>query len=54
MRCRYCHSDKVICSQGDHLTAYECQEENCKHQWIERFEEPEDKEEANEPSQRRV
>lgn len=36
--CPYCKSEKVGHNIGLYFVAYECHEENCRHQWIERFE----------------
>ncbi len=52
MKCPHCQSEHVGHSIGMYFIAYECREESCKHQWIERFEVPENKEEADESSQR--
>jgi len=42
MKCPHCQSEHVGHSIGMYFIAYECHE--CKHQWIERFEVPENKE----------
>ncbi len=36
-KCRRCQSDKIGYNIGMYFIAYECYEEGCKHQWIERF-----------------